>query len=474
MRVGLASVVVGSLLLLASAASADVPLSGTFEASPLRIRVEVERGGPECGARAGSTDEPGGRTEITSDGDQLRFSGAMTGRTDGCFHANPTVRRVSTRVEGGTWSTHCRSLRDDPRREESTYTFRREGTTRLVYREESTSEWNVAGSRCVTRRIAERTFVRNVDGCVPGPPTRIELTPGQKTLEPGARYCFRGRAMDANGCVLPATEVRWSLEHSPGLRAELTAGCFHASGSTAEAEGRYRVIATAGDVRQSAVVVVRAVDLSDLVARRSGGTDGTDEATAEVAEAAQVGVRAHAERTGLFWPSVGAFVAIALITVASVLLLRGRRAAPAHVPEQANPASESGGEPAGPIGARADRTGAAASSSGLRTCPACGAELQGNLRFCPRDGAALVETPDGVAPLSQGMICPTCRRGYPTEARFCPHDATELLPYALFVGQSVASVSPAEKTRICPDCGHRYSNNVTFCGRDGAELVSVN
>lgn len=489
--------------LAASSASADGPFDGRWQAGPLRVSVDVQSWGPDCGRRPPATwTEPGGNVQIRHDGSQLAVSGAIEGRTDACWTDNRSVRRVAMTAQETSWRAQCSTPSGHAQPETGTYTLRADGSDRLLYQGTTRWDWRLNESRCLATRSETRVFTRATAGaqtptptpieaepeeraCTPGAPVRISLRPGQARIEPGERVCFRARVVDANGCAVAGRAITWTLERPASLRGDLSGSCFQASGSAAEAEGTFRVIAQSGSMRARASVEVRTADLSDLIARRAFDTSAEDRAEGEAEIATEGGSRvaARALRTGdddeVIWPAAIALSAMALVTVVLGVLLvrrgRRRRRAGADAGAEANArsaadAARTDPPPAAGVAVASAQLG----TPGVLACPVCGSEISGDTLFCPNDGARLLDPADVVRG-GQGMICPACRRGYPADARYCPHDSEELVPYALFAArQAGRGPTGPERAKICPKCGDRYRKDVTFCGKDGAELVLVN
>ncbi|MFW6051923.1 MAG: hypothetical protein ACODAU_12155 [Myxococcota bacterium] len=465
-----------------SFARAEEPYEGTWQASELSVRVQVESWGTDCGPRPPATSsEPGGTVRIEQSGDTLRLSGATTWQTDQCFTANQAAQRRSATGGEKRWRVVCATPEDDPKAERGTYTLKAQGPGRLRFREESRYDWQLKGSRCVATRVAERTFTREAraaaaptadeerpseegpgDRCRPGDPARLALTPSERVLEPGERVCFYARVLDGTGCPVPDARVTVELERPPARGGTLRRGCFQAADSAAEAEGTFHVVARAGDLVSRAEVVVRAADLSDLIARGALAGDrkasGEGETQPRQEAGARVGARAERKDGNLGWTLAGAAVALLLLLGAVVLLVAGRRR------RSTQPATAPGAMPV----ASAQPPGPPLS------CPVCRQDYAPGTLYCPEDGAALDEAAADQPP-RQARICPTCRRGFAPEARFCPHDSEELVPYAAFVEkQRTEEEGAAEAGRICPACGERYGPGMAFCGKDGHRLVLVN
>jgi hypothetical protein len=468
-------------------ARAQTSYAGAWNAGSTRLQVEVTSWGRDCGPRPASTTIPGGgQVRITEDGDQLVFRGRDTQRTDGCWSANPAVRRVSSTRQPGEWRVVCRTPPSDSKAETGTYTLTIDGEDRLVFRDVSRYDWQLNESRCVGTLTSTQVFTRvraataetpteptEAPRCTPGEPHELRLRPAESRIEPGGTVRFSARVVDRAGCPIPGARVQWDLRHAASIRGTLEGGVFTAAETAAEAEGDFIVVARSGSMRAEAKVVVHTADLSDLIARRTsfGVVQGAeDPGDLELESAAGVSARserARAEESYLV-PIVvgaGAFVVLALVVV--IVVARRKQPAAVVATREVLP-SEPATDPPAPAVATATP-----GPRLPRVCPVCAAEFEdGTTAFCPNDGAELLRHDE--APGGQPLICPTCRRGFVAGQKTCPTDGEELVPYALFVARHRAKEQGEEKTKICPTCGDRYGRQVTFCGKDGSELVLVN
>ncbi|AKF05563.1 zinc ribbon domain-containing protein [Sandaracinus amylolyticus] len=446
-----AAVVIASA---ASSARADGPYEGDWRAGPMRIDVQVESWGGDCGPRPESTTVPGGSTvHVTQSGDDLTFQGRPARSTRGCWSENASVRRVSSSFQAGTWRIVCRTPDDDPRAETGQYTLRAEGTERIEFRDVSRYDWQLNESSCRATITSTQTFERvggasptpepepmptptpepeREPACTPGAPARISLRPAQSTLEPGGRVCLSARVVDANGCAIRGRSPRLELRTPPGATGQLRGTCFEAAASAAEGEGEFTIVARDGAMEAQVRVQVRTPDLSDLIARRAEGggavTLGDAESTSE--EAARVAARSEGAARGTpAWLVAGAVLGLVMVVVASIgLVVVGRRRRKKK--ERPIVASEVHEAPVAPV-------------------------------------PAPVPPPPPVAS-GEPKICPTCRRGYPPDATTCSVDGTPLVAYADFAAGKAASTAASEK--ICPVCGTRYPASTRFCGKDGTTL----
>lgn len=510
-------------------ALAQTSYAGTWNAGSTRMQVDITSWGPDCGQRPASTTVPAsGQVRVTEDGDQLVFRGRQTQRTDGCWSANPAVRRVSSTRQPGEWRVVCRTPPSDSKSETGTYTLTADGDDRLVLRDVSRYDWQLNASRCVGTITSTQVFTRVGAGaatptptptptpaperCTPGEPHELRLRPAESRIEPGGEVRFSARVVDRAGCTVPSQRIQWDLRRPASVQGELEGGVFHAARTAAEAEGEFTVVARSGSLRAEATVTVHTADLSDSIARRTSfGVVGPPEDVGDLELESAAGVSARSERAeeeeSYVVPiAVGAgALVLVLILVGVVAVRRGRRrddaasaastaSATSETSEAAADATFGGARDAMGAGmgtATSTATGAAAHAAVdpthpqraiasatpepklPRVCPVCAQEFEdGTTQFCPNDGAELLRHED--PPTGQPLICPTCRRGFVAGMKTCPTDGEELVPYALFVARHRAKEQGEEKAKICPTCGDRYGRQVTFCGKDGSELVLVN
>ncbi|MEY4582811.1 MAG: hypothetical protein RL701_7514 [Pseudomonadota bacterium] len=242
-------------------------------------------------------------------------------RTDACWSRNPAMKRSIASYTNGTWLTRCRTVDNDPRAEQGTYTLKLQDAETLLYKDVSRYDWTLNESKCVATFTTTQTLTRSAAAaseaaaaastgtgtrtskptaaaptrgepantssaaaeCTPGAAARLSVRPKKAEIELGQRVCFKVRVSDAADCALPTTDVVWLLGHANGVRGTFVSGCFTAAESAAEGEGEFRITAKRGGLQTEATVVVRRVDMSALIARRMEGTglDGTDDSDNE-------------------------------------------------------------------------------------------------------------------------------------------------------------------------------------------------
>ncbi|MGF1469224.1 MAG: hypothetical protein ACFCGT_24120 [Sandaracinaceae bacterium] len=429
----------------AATAHADGPFEGQWREGPLRISVDVDSWGGDCGPRPQSVTAPGGGTfRITQSGDQLTFNLRRQQTTRSCWSENRAVRRVSSSYSASsqTWRIVCRTPPDDSRGETGTYTLRAAGPDRLEFRDVSRYDWQLNASRCVATITTSQSYTRvaarpttpeperptppepepeQPSACRPGPADRLLVAPRARAVAPGEEVCFTARVVDAQGCRR-SDRVTYAL--APASPGRLRGRCYRAAQGTGEAT----VIARSGALSREARITVRMPDLSDLIARRSetgslGSGTRAEVPEAESGQAARVRTASDGPGAGVWW-TVG-LGGLLLLAGALALLLRGRRSAAAvPAPQDPGPAPEP-----------------------WPTDPMVADDGEGG-----RD--------------AQDLICPTCRRGYPPGTPGCPHDGDRPIPYAEFL----AGGSRKTAGRTCPVCGTVYPPTVAFCGQDGTPL----
>lgn len=439
------------LLVGVPSARADGPYAGTWREGPMSIQVAITSWGGDCGPRPQSTTTPGGGTfTITQDGDHLTFQMRRQRTTRGCWSENRAVRRVSSSAQAGTWRIVCRTPPEDSRSETGTYTLQAVSRDRITFRDVSQYDWQLNDSRCVATITTTQTFTRvsappvevatetppapSQPACTPTAPARIVLRPTEAELTPGAEQCFTTRVVDAKGCTVRSARVELSLAEGPG---RVEGACYRAGDS----DGTARIVARTGSIRSEARVRVQAVDLSDLIARRSetgsvGGVLSGSGVTASADTKARVSTRNVEESFDWRWPALGFGIAVVFMAGGALALRRRRK--PHTI-------------------------------AGLGSIDA----IVGPPPEKPADGSDAVPLPDAATsqaepPSSeetprQDMICPRCRRGHPPGATHCVHDGTALVLYRDFV-------SGQAEDNVCPVCGARYPAHVRFCGKDGASL----
>jgi hypothetical protein len=251
---------------------------------------------------------------------------------------------------------------------------------------------------------------------VPGRPARLSLRPADVDLQLGGRVCFEARAVDARGCAIPDPDVRFALDHGPGIRAELDGRCFRADEGSAQGEGEFRVIASVSGARAEARVRVSAEQLPSLIAARVQtsalegvpdvpGTAGaaappavaeTTPATDAAASSSRLAARATANPEQPTFRLLLLGLALVLVLAAVTFVLRRERE-----PEPGGSTRQSGAD------ARAARSQAASKPSASDAsppqapmptreplqCPRCGARFALGSTFCGVDGERLVADP---------------------------------------------------------------------------------
>ncbi|HEX7480342.1 MAG TPA: hypothetical protein VF331_21255 [Polyangiales bacterium] len=482
----------------AATSGASASLAGNWRAGASSVEVDVKSWGADCGPRPESSRSAGGgMVTLLHDGKQVIIhTRDQELRSDACWSRNPLIHKLSSSVADGVWTTQCKTATSDPREEHGTYTLKVMGPDTLLYQDVSHYNWALNTSKCVATFTTTQTLARVRDGavqpapvaavkqaaptqpskpaaaeatlepvekvCKPGAPAQLALRPKKAALEVGQRVCFRARVSDASDCLIPTPPVEWSLAHSKAIKGELADGCFTAARSAAEAEGDFKIVATALGLRAEAAVSVHSVDLSGLIAKRmeSGQLNTFDEQAAPAPAAPKAVARIttrtvteHGASGNKLWLAVGGGLCVALLVAAGVLLRRKPTPSPARA---SSTHEELAPTPWSPLPARTADAPRQASGSGAPPTLLAASPV-----------AASTPSPASAEP----WICPLCRLGYPAERKVCPKDGTPLMPYAEFNQRSRAT--EGGRQRRCPKCGNTFAANTTFCGDDGTTLVDV-
>jgi hypothetical protein len=429
-------------------------LSGVWRAGATAIEVSIESWGEDCGQRPASTkSNGGGLVTVEQKGQTLLLHGRDQDiRTDACWSRNPAMKRSAASFSDGLWMTRCRTAAEDPREELGIYTLMLQDQTTLLYKDVSHYDWSLNESKCVATFTTTQTLTRSAPagdnapvavqqpvaaiepvapaeakGCRPGAAANISLRPKSAEVEAGERVCFKARVSDQTDCVLPSADVSYQLSPK-GQRSTLSNGCFTA-GAT---EGEYRITAKSGRATTEAIVTIKRMDLSSLIARRmeGSGLSGFEESEEQLDKSPKAVARI-ATHTAPVEPDTGRNVLLVVLGVLAVGLTAAGFWMIRREPTQARPA-------------RAKRTQKAKSS-----------QLAAPVPSSQRPGEA--------------WICPTCRIGYPAEQTTCPKDGAKLVPYAEFAQR--VKRDQQSKGKRCPTCGKSYPANAAFCGDDGATLV---
>lgn len=437
------ALVVGFSLLVATPAHGQegvVDMAGSYRSSARETRVDVATWGEDCGPRPRSSTVPStGLVKVTRQGAHLALAFSdRTVRTDACWSPNPTVRVTSTAATATRWRTECHTPEGEAKQERGSYAVEASSPNTLQLLEESEYDWQLNESHCVASVRVSQQLEREgtsqapvpqtpTSTCTPGDIARLRIRPTETRLGPGERVCFTIRASDARGCPLPLVpgSLKWTLVKPEAATGTLSGGCFRAAATVADAEGRFRIVAALGSLRDEAWVSVVPTDLSDITARRSGGETPLDDAEGLSGIASELGIEAvvrHSSDAIRIALSLGLLALLVLLWVG--LRQRARRL---HETE--------------PTGHANGLNDASAGASSVRPDHAAQAQL----------------------------ICPICRLGYPAGTDRCPRDGGKPILYAEFVRQAQASSGEAS---VCPACGSRLARGAQFCGVCGARARS--
>jgi len=462
-----------------AAARAQTSYAGVWQAGQSTITVTVHSWGDDCGPRPQSTTQPGGGTvEVTEFGRNLAIHATdRTILTNACWSQNRAIARVSSSFLDGVWTTRCRTPPSDPKSEEGEYVLKVENSGRLQYRDSSNYNWQLRNSNCVASIVTTQTLSRSVgtlasapttarsntkapaveepepaerENCTPGAPVKLVMRPKRVQIEPGQKTCLRAVALDAAGCPVPGTDVRWTLQHSPALRGSLMGGCFEAASSAAEAEGEFRLVAVATQgvgLRAEGIVEVSTVDFSDLMARRieTGAVSG--HATAAPAAAKSQSAARVQARNKSAGPNIAALVVIgagAFLAIGGLLWWLRKRSAAAAA--------------------------SASMTSASMPPPSFPQQRPASAPTTPAPVATFAVNSPDAAQSTETWICPTCRRGYPKEQGTCAciPGGTRLVPYQEFAKQ--AQSAPVQDRKTCPKCGNACPTAAGFCGACGTRF----
>ncbi len=469
------------------AAAQTTSYSGAWLASSLRVRYSLQSWGPDCGPRPGADSRPGGGVTISSEGSHLRFAGAMSGSTSGCWSDNAEVRRISASAQEGSWSSRCATPAGNPRGESGRYAYSARDVNTIVYSERTTYNWQLRESTCTATRSANRTLTRmnplsvpselpeeaplpeapstrhEPAACVAGQPSALSVRAPSEPLEPGERTCLSVRASDAEGCVLTNPRVDWRVSGPEGASGRMEGRCFTTSANAAEAEGTYRVQATLGSLQDRVEIEVRSPDLSGLIAAREREPEAETPAltAAQSQRAAGVAAVTPRSRGGWRWGLLGAAL---LLLLGSVFLLvrvvrargtsRGRRDAKQDAKRDTKrdaKSEERSSEPDDPL-----------KNSGLEMIP--------KTAPLPPGATEAAAAARASAPVAQAPLTPRKKRAMAAtlvEVAPAPH-APAAQPAVVAAGSAAAG-----ETLYCPVCGASGTGAERFCAKHGQPLVSA-
>lgn len=450
-------------------ARADTDMAGSWTAGTTSMKVSIESWGTDCGQRPSSSKSSGGGTvTVTTSGHHLTIdSGGRQIKTAKCWSHNPSMKRVSSSYLDGLWTTVCKTPDNDPREEKGTYAIKALTPNKLLYKDVSRYNWKLKDSACIATITTTQTLNRQgvaaeprqkakaaappppVEArCVAGPAARLALRPKKAVVQLGGQQCFRARVVDASGCPVGGNPVRLSLDHSEALTGTLEGKCFRASSNAAEGEGQFTLRASNGRFREQAIIEVKSMDLSALIAKNIEGMSDADEDAAppapvepapnEPAAKAKVAARTIEQSSGGGMGMAAAVIAVILLIGGGLFFLRKRGAPAAPAGDSGDSWPEPAPAPVPP--AQAAPAAPQPAAPGASAPPTAGAEQ---------------------------WICPNCRRGYPAGSGTCtqcPAGSNALMPYSEFVS---AGKQQDSSKRRCTDCGATWDNKVNFCGDCG-------
>lgn len=457
------------------ATAAPKTLAGTWSATPLSESWSTTSWGDACGPKPAGGGAPGGTVQVAQQGSELTFSGA--GRpfsTAQCWDPTPGLVRTSHSAGSRGWSTRCASPKGDPRVSSVSTSITATDDT-IVLVETGQYQFVIDDTTCqasATRRRSWRLVQRAGEappapasasaapsappppsasaappppapppppppetrtGCQPGPPARLEVSPGHKLVRPGDAFELTWKATDATACAV-AVRPRFEIEADDprvgtAIRAD-AAGRVTIADDAPEGTGGV-LVALGGKSARVVIEIVSPERFDALLAERGFNVAGEGEAAVIVLESAVGGTVATAtdgsrdRRSAFVAVVLGAGAALAL--AAFVLLRRNRK----------KRAIERATEPP------------------------------------PAPLVALYDRPAEDEP----MRCATCREVFPAGSAFCPTDGVPLVPAPrakVTPARVTVPPPPASGGKVCPTCGGRFDETAAFCGRDGTQLVVVN
>jgi hypothetical protein len=369
--------------------------------------------------------------EIIAKGPHLIFSRGGT-RTDRCGSPNPRLSTISQKIEPGTWQRVCKTSKNDPKFEKGQYRLVAESTRKLVYTAVSHFDWTLKGDHCIATSDERRIYVRAKAASPPpivnpsakpdceqtGAIKKLTVLPRSIRIGPGQKACFKVMGIDETGCRFPV-DAKWTATQNKKIVPGLVTpdGCFRAGPTAADAEGRYNIIAKAGNKSVSAKITVVYPDLGELFAARLKPLEDVEkdvpQAKAKAPSSPPVVIKpaSTSAQSGSFDVSTllvpAILITILAIAVVVVLIVRKNRLAGIGGTEK------------------------------WQFCPTCRMKLPKEALFCPHDRTSLAplkseSEAEGDYPPSlsnSGMVCPACHRGYELGSKFCPHDSEVLIPY---------------------------------------------
>jgi hypothetical protein len=225
--------ILATLLLDQGVARAQATLSGTWQASPLRVQWSIGDWGTACGPRPGGGGQGGGTATITQSGNELTITGlGRTYSTTQCWEQYPGLQRRSHSAGKRGWRNVCKTSAGDPRQanivttmsatdnaisfdETGQYQFVLKGQncTASVRRTRSFSLLQRAGETpapaastpAAAKEGANQAAKQERRGDTPGrcgvtgPAAKLEVSPARKLMRSGESFRFRARVLDEKG-----------------------------------------------------------------------------------------------------------------------------------------------------------------------------------------------------------------------------------------------------------------------------------
>lgn len=411
-------------LLLAprAARSETVTLDGRWQAGAMVARWRIGEWGPACGPQPSGGNDPGGQVTIKQAGNELTISGlGRTYSTGQCWRQESGTARTAHSASPRAWQTTCATAASNPRR--TTLQMRMSASdTQITFEETGQYAFVASGQNCTASSGQWRTYTllsragaseeaaaatalssaggaagkppAPADPCAsPGPPTRLEVTPQHKLLQPGQQFRFAARVLDAQGCRANA-RVRWSLQ-SGGERVRL-ADDGELSVPQDASDGEVRLRATVGSAqvevtavvtspgRYAALLAAGGFDESGEVLQGAGGTG----VGASIGADSAITQDDSGSRKRWF---VGAVATVALLLGLGgvVLTLRTRHSHHKRLKAEQKRHKRAQAEHAARQRAREQATLQQRQTQRM-VCPACGSFYANQMKFCSKDGTALL------------------------------------------------------------------------------------
>ncbi len=386
----------------ATAADTRPPLSGRWEAGPLRVQLTLDGWTSDCGKPPAESGDAGGYVDVRQSQTELWIYGHdRPFSTSSCWERRPGASRVDH--SGGTrsWSTTCKQESDHSVAVIRSTTSATDDSIHFV--ETTDYRFDKAGRVCTAKARRTRTYhlverrnitvtapaafdvdKRGFEAVAPGPgacdqPGQIRMltiSPERDLVPTGGSLRFNVNAMDAAGCRIHRPLVTWSVPD--GVDGLTFSNPLTLDVGESAPEGPLTLVAKVGDMKRDVQLHIVSRERFDalLAARtvKSGepvAQDPTPEAPASVAAGVAV-AEDRARRRKYIFALIAAVTATLLGALGAVIMRRARpQATSPHTPV---PPPSSAPEPIV-----------------RRICPTCGSMYGTDAEFCGKDGSFLVQ-----------------------------------------------------------------------------------